>query len=66
MNEKEIIQKLIEIKKIADFDYSQLCREYPFVQKHVSRGDSIYPAIAGIMQSELEILIKRIESYGSK
>lgn len=61
MNEKEIINELTKIKEIADFDYSKLCREYPFVKEHVARGDSIYPAIAGIMKSELEILINRIE-----
>lgn len=66
MNEKEIIQKLTEIKEIARMKREEVYEKNPELKYYLHEEDSVYPAKVGWMAAELEILIKRIELYGLK
>ena len=44
----------------------ELYENYPFTREFISEDDSIYPALTGLIESELEHLIRRIERNGLK
>lgn len=65
MKKKAIIKELENIRKISKMNRKELYENYPFTQ-FISEDDSIYPALTGLIESELEHLIRRIERNGLK
>lgn len=61
MKKKAIIKELENIRKISKMNRKELYENYPFTREFISEDDSIYPALTGLIESELEHLIRRIE-----
>lgn len=61
MKKEPIIHELKRIKEITNMRHKELYEKFPFTRGFISEDDSIYPALTGLIESELEILIKRIE-----
>lgn len=61
MKKTLIINELKKIQKIANMKHEELYEKYPFTRNHLKENESVYPAVTGIMEGELEHLIWRIE-----
>lgn len=61
MKKEPIIQELKRIKEITNMRHKELYEKFPFTRGFISEDDSIYPALTGLIESELEHLIRRIE-----
>lgn len=66
MKKKAIIKELENIRKLSKMNHKELYENYPFTREFISEDDSIYPALTGLIESELEHLIRRIERNGLK
>ena len=61
MKKEPIIHELKRIKEITNMRHKELYEKFPFTRGFISEDDSIYPALTGLIESELEHLIRRIE-----
>ena len=61
MKKEPIIHELKRIKEITNMRHKELYEKFPFTRGFISEDDSIYPALTGLIESELEHLIERIE-----
>lgn len=61
MKKEPIIHELKRIKEITNMRHKELYEKFPFTREFISEDDSIYPALTGLIESELEHLIRRIE-----
>lgn len=61
MKKEPIIHELKRIKEITNMRHKELYEKFPFTRGYISEDDSIYPALTGLIESELEHLIRRIE-----
>lgn len=60
---KEIIERLNEIKRVVDSNtLEELIEAYPDVAKYVRFKDSAYPAVAAVSACLIDNLIKDIEN----
>ena len=66
MKKEPIIHELKRIKEITNMRHKELYEKFPFTRGFISEDDSIYPALTGLIESELEHLIRRIERNGLK
>lgn len=53
MKKKAIIKELENIRKISKMNRKELYENYPFTREFISEDDSIYPALTGLIESEL-------------
>lgn len=66
MKKEPIIHELKRIKEITNMRHKELYEKFPFTRGFISEDDSIYPALTGLIESELGHLIRRIERNGLK
>ena len=60
MEDTEIIQELEKIKKIAGMTHEDIYKRFPEMEKYVTKNDSIYPCLTGLMEAELDYLIAKL------
>ena len=60
MEDTEIIQELEKIKKIAGMKHEDIYKRFPDLKKCITKSDSIYPCLTGLMEAELDYLIEEL------
>ena len=61
MKKEPIIHELKRIKVITNMRHKELYEKFPFTRDYLEENESVFPVVTGLIESELEHLIRRIE-----